>query len=293
MPFPPKGLKAVEHPLKHKFTYSTGLSAIDALGNSVWFPLVKNYKGVTDPSLVHVNPHHVDYEQETGAICAPMSIIDKLTVTLKFNKGTVNDGKKPLLVQWTPFFCSFGEKYDATDMSTTTSMATVMQLTKDATQEDITPLTTTNLPGVGNTTSDLPHPVSTVNFTEVFGTLNMTTDLIMEETPFDKNALINLIKFGTNKGAIKACLGRTRSMTLDANHVTQTYHIRKFVPRAIRRIVPYTFFGILCHVPVEPDIESYYQEVSWVANKQNVGIKCIVSYDEWNIDHDNTEAFGT
>ncbi len=218
MPFPPRGLKAVEHPLQHKFAFAFGLSALNDTGNSVWCPLVKNFKTVINPNTTIVNPHKDSMDIETGAVCAPMSIIDNLTLTMKFSHGITNP-TLPVLVQWTPFFCAFGEKYDATDDVSSATVAAVMQLTKDATEEDITAITTNNLPNLGATTSDLLHPLSTVNLAESATTdLNMTADAIMEDTPFNKINFIAMLRHGTNRGALKACLGKTRSMTLDANH---------------------------------------------------------------------------
>jgi len=290
---PPRGLASQENPLWHNFEYSFGLNAVTETLNSAWIPLVKNYKGVIDPATTFVNPHSDRMDLETGAICAPMSIIEKLKFTIKFDllSSAGADQMRALKFWWQPFFASFPEKYDAADDDAGTTVAAIMQLTKDATQEDITPLTTNKLNVTGSSEKD--HPLSTVNLAEAYDThLNMTTNIEMEDTPFNSSAFYTLIKYGTNKGALKACLGQRRNINLQAGkNEYQGFHLNKFVPKAIRRIVPYTFFGILVHVPIVTDFEQAYTiDTALNAAAPHVGVKARVTYAEWNEEHNNTMA---
>ncbi len=281
---PPSGFKSTLYPLRHKLKYAVGIDAGTAAINSTIFTLVKNYKSANAATVVDVNPSHASFDTETGAICGKMSIIDRLKLTLKFNltRAFIGVNNIALSVQWTPIFFSFPEKLDAADDETTATVATILSLTKDATEEDITPAFGTKIVSVA--TSSLVHPTSSVNFTEVFGTLNLTTNTQMEGVPFDKDRFHDALKFYTNKGALKACIGQTRSMVLTQDRPQKTYHIDKFVPRAIRRIVPYTYFGILIHVPLESDVSQAFFSTT-LATSPSVGVKAICTYDEWNIDH--------
>ncbi len=231
---------------------------------------------------------HTGFEVETGAVCGPMSIIDKLKLTLKFNlTETAISTDKFITVNcsWTPIFFSFPEKLDAADLKTTTTVAAILELTKDAGKEDITPAFGTKLPPEGS--SAKLHPISTANFVETAAVLNLTTDLTMEAVPFDEEVFHNALRYYTNKGALKACIGKTRRMTLSTSGRSfQTYHINKFVPRAIRRIVPYSYFGILLHCPVIADAGAQYQASAGTGNLAHIGVNCTVAYHEWNADHD-------
>ncbi len=292
MPFPPRGLKSQEHPLKHRFDYSFGLSSATDTMNSAWVTLVRGSNEATQANAktILVNPKNASHDLETGPLCTPMSIVQNIKVIISFNKSAVNNVNDACKLSVTPFFASFGEKYEVADDDTGVTVKAVMQLTKDDSNEDIVPLTTNNLDQTGNSNKD--HPVSTVNFTEVFGTYNMTTDMIMEDTPFDMEAFHLILQNGSNniKGALKACLGRTRRFTFHSktSSVTQNLFIKKFVPRAIRRILPFTYFGLLFHMPIESDIDSYYYDTNQVASKSQVGIRCLVRFDEWHEEHDNT-----
>ncbi len=287
MPFPPRGLKAEENPLKHRFDYSFALNASADTLNSCWVTLVRSDKLSTTANAksILVNPHNTDVDVETGPLCHEMSILQRMKIIINMSH-TPTDLNFPFKLSITPFFCSFGEKYDAKDDDTALTVASIMQLTKDDTNEDIVPLTTNNLTVVGNSKKD--HPLSTVNLAEVATThYNMTGDAIMEDTPFANEAFQRLITMGTNKGALKSCLGRTRHYMFDKTHFTHSLFLDKFLPRPIRRIVPFTFFGLLFHMPIETDPEAFYQAVAVSTTLGHIGIKVMIRYDEWNELHDN------
>ncbi len=281
----PPGFAQQKQPLFHKFYYAAGLSTVTATKNTASFLIIKNYKGANAPSVVDVNPKHASFDKETGAICNPMSIIDRLQIKLNFSfiENTTPPGA-PVKVWWQPIFFSFPEKLDAADDLSSTTVATILQLVKDATQEDVTPLfNNVKHSIVGG--SDRTHPVTTTNLTETFGILNMDTDLTSEGVTWDDDLLQNALKYYTNKGALRACIGRRRFMTLSDNHINQSYFIDKPVPRAVRRIMPYSYMAIIVHVPVIADDDQYYYGFSPTADIAYVGVTCKVRYHEWHNEH--------
>jgi len=289
---PPKGFVAERYPLRHRLEYSAGLSAENGAMNSTILTLVKNYTdALNKPSTILVNPHHASFETETGAVCAGMSIVDKLKLHLTFNMpraATGTDALYAIKFSWLPIFFSFPEKLDAADAESTTTVKAILNLTKDATKEDITPTFGTKLSVVGS--SDLVHPTSSANFTEVFGTLNLSTDTTMEAVAHDRKLLFKALKYYTNKGALKACIGKIRNVVLTRDRPVKSFFINKFVPRAVRRIVPYSYFGILIHVPIESDADQFYYTTNLTTSGVHVGCKAIITYDEWHPDHNQDMA---
>ncbi len=146
----------------------------------------------------------------------------------------------------------------------------------------------TKLPTTGE--SDLVHPTSLATFAEVFGTLNLTTNTAMEGVPHNEQRLQDAIKYYTNKGAIRSMLGRKRHVTLTTVNNHKTFFIKKFVPRPVRRIVPYSYFGIIIHLPLESDVEQTYVSTSLTASIAHLGLKAHVQFHEWNADHDQEMA---
>jgi len=190
---------------------------------------------------------------------------------------------------WRPIFNVYPEKLDAADDDTGTTVAAILGLTKDATFEDVVPVTTNNLP-VGGPSEKL-QPMSTVNAVQIFSDFNLTTDTIMEDHVFDEDLLHTALRRYTNKGALRSCLGRTRHVTLTHQKPYANFYVDKFVPRAIRRIQKYGFFGIQTHIFLEDDNRQAYTNKSISTTLGHVGVKCLVNYHEWHQDF-RQEAVG-
>ncbi len=283
---PPKGFKAELYPLRHTFTYMFGLSGVTSSQNSTICTIAKNYKAVINADTITTNPHNANFDVETGAICNKMSILDKIKLhtTITLTEDAISDGIHSSRVMMMPIFNSFEGRLDSVDDVSTTTGAAALELTKDATQEDITPAFGAKLPtSAGN--GDATHPVSSVNFTEVFGTLNMTTNVNMEDVPWAQNQWIRNTMYFTNKGAINSMHGRMRWITLTRNRPTVSIFTDKFVPRDVRRIMPYSYFGMLFHLPIDNDAESPYYSGAITTTKPHIGIKFDIKYHEWNIDN--------
>ncbi len=296
---PPRGFKSELYPLRHRLQYAAGLSLTTANINSVFFTILRHTNDVIagTPGSIIVNPHNTGYVTDAGAAVAKMSIIDKVRISLKFNMTSMcnprtetaagtfaNDGIEHLHLTWRPVFFSFPEKLDAADDDTGTTVATILGLLKTAAQEDVVPITTNNLPVIAN--SDKPQPMSTVNIAEIYSDYNMTTDTIMEDHPWDEDLFQEAMQRYTNKGALKACVGRTRHVHLTrGKNPYKTFYMDKFVPRSVRRIMPYSFFGIQINLPTEADFGADYYGSTMTANRAHVGIKMLVQYHEWNADH--------
>ncbi len=303
---PPKGFENEKFPLRHRLLYGAGLSVGSGTLRNVFMPIVRSADtiaaGALDlPSTVKVNPHNVNFEQDAGPLCYQMSIIDRMTISLKFamtddcqpshhSSGTstnelfTGDDISAINFTWRPIFNIFPEKMDAADDQTGTTVAAILGMTKDATNEDIVPITTNKLNTAGP--SELVLPTSTAYGTEVFGDYNMTTNTAMEDHIFDEDLLQEALRRYTNKGALRSCLGRTRHVTLTRDRPFKNFYIDKFVPRAIRRIQPYALFGIQVCLPEDSHSSQYWMIKAAAATKNHIGIKMIVNYHEWNVEHD-------
>ncbi len=186
---PPAGFKAEQYPLRHRFSYAAGLSLNSSTLRTTYFTLVRNYKTVTAPTAIDVNPHHATYEMETGSVCSPMSIIDKLKLTLKFTltEDALSDGAEAITCWWQPVFTAFKDKLNAADVSTSIAVKDILELVVDETEEDVTPLFN-NAKFATTGESDQLHPLSTENLAETIAILNMDTSAAMEGITYDDNA---------------------------------------------------------------------------------------------------------
>ncbi len=297
----PAGFVSEVFPLRHRLEYSAGLSILNNNQNTVLYTLVRHTSdiittGAGVPKMIIVNPRNTGYVEDAGPAVCNMSIIDKLSMSLKFNltehcnpenetaSGVfTGDGINAVKLLWRPIFFSFSEKLAAADDDTGTTVETILGLTSDSTFEDVVPLTTNKLPVAGS--SDKSQPVSSVNIAEIFSDYNMTTNTTMEDHVWDEDLFQAASRRYTNKGALKSMVGRTRHLTLTRNKPYMNFFINKFVPKVIRRVQPYTFFAIQIHVPLSSQVEQEYLALTPTDAVAHVGVKLICNYHEWNQGH--------
>ncbi len=299
---PPRGFKSEVYPLRHRLEYAFGLSAITGTMNSAYATLVMSSTD-TDvlTSTIQVNPHHTGYEDDAGPLVRQMSILDKINIAIRFNMTSYclpknetssgawsGDGLQHIKLLWRPVFFSFDQKLLAADDDTGVTVAAILGLTVDASNEDVVPITTSKLPVLG--VSDQSQPISTVNAVQVKEDYNMTTDLTMEDHPWSEDLFQDAMRRYTIKGALKACVGRTRHVHLTANQPYKSYYLSKFVPRAIRRVMPYTHMGIQVYMPTFSDIDQDFIATNGTPSVPHVGVKIICNYHEWNAEHDQDMA---
>jgi len=113
----------------------------------------------------------------------------------------------------------------------------------------------------------------------------MTTNMNMEEHVFDETLFQNAMRRFTNKGALKSMVGRTRHVTLTTNNPYKNFYIQKFVPKSVRRVQPFTFFGIQVHLPLDTSVTQGYNASAHTASVAHIGCKMIANYHEWNNGH--------
>ncbi len=302
---PPQGFKSQLYPLRHKLLYSFGLSAVTVGQNSACPILIMGSTDMssTDPDTIKVNPHNTNYVEDSGPLVRQMSIIDRMRISIRFNLTShindkqetasstfTGDGLHHIRMLWRPIFFSFPEKLAAADDDTGNTVATILALTSDDTNQDVVPLTTNDLPTTGGSAKN--QPISTVNDIQVFGDFNMTTNLAMEDHVWDEELFQNASRRFTNRGALKACVGRTRFVNLTRNKPFQNFFINQFVPRAVRRVVDRTFMALQIHVPVNADISQDYTAITPTANVAHIGCKIICTYHEWNNEHNQDMQTG-
>jgi len=304
---PPGGFEAEKYPLLHRLVYGCGLGLGNTQGNTILMPIIMHSNEMdVAASTIQVNPRNPAFEIDTGPLCRKMSIIDRMRISLKFSMTSecgpshhssgvtasevfTGDDVPAFKFLWRPIFNVFPEKLDAADDDTTTTVAAILALTKDATFEDVVPITTNKLDTAGGGGSR-SLPASTVNAVQVFGDFNMTSTLAMEDHVFDEDLLQAALRRYTNKGALRSCLGRTRHVTLTRNKPYMNFYMDKFIPRGLRRIMPYAFFGIQVHLPMDDEDDQLFIDQAATSSKIHLGVKMIVNYHEWNFEHDQGEG---
>ncbi len=285
---PPSGLFTKRYPLSHNFSYVTNLNADSETKNSTIITLVRSSMdaAVVAANAVETNPMHANFAEETGPLCLYNSIIDKLMLSMRFTLtvAALETDKIPALnVYWMPIFGQFKEPWEALDDSTgTATPASILNLTKDDTNKDIVPaFSNVDLSGSGS------QPLSTVNDVEnAVNDYNLTTNAVLESVAFDDAEWYDAMQYYTNDRVLQRLTGKMNKIVLTKNNPHRSIFIKRFVPRSIRTVKKYCFFGILLHCPISGSLNQLVSAAS-TSDIAHVNIQAITRYSEWHADHNN------
>ncbi len=290
---PPPGYNRMDKPEPHNFQYKFNLNAEDETLNSTIMTFLRTSKDSADPKLIFANPLHGSFEVDGGPLMCYDSIIGRIMIDMDFtltNLATQTDQVKALRIQYMPIFGAFEEWHSATDETTSLTPDTILELLKDATNEDVTPLfSTVNLGAGGN------QPISTVTpaagTDEVFGDYNLSVNLVIESVAFSMETLFDAFQFFTNGRLLSSHVGKMRSIVLTADNKPHAkVHLEGPPPRSVKRGNPFTFFGMLVHCEVDGNQLMPASDLTTGGGH----IRCVtnVRFNEWNQHFDQSRMGG-
>ncbi len=288
----------MEYPLPHEFEYQFYLAAEDETKNSTICTLIRNSTNLaTPPDSVEVNPRHSSFAEETGPTCQPGSIVPRMSINMtafmpihayegRMTAAAV-DNIANIRFNWMPIYMAFVEPYDSVNDEDGTDIEGVLEMTHNTAFQNANPLfdNVKLLTGTGFTGT--AHPMGTVNDAEVFGDYTLDTSTAMEAVTFDSGQFFDNLKYGTNKNMLKKVTGRWNTVTLQHDRPYHFSSNNRTFP-AVKRINPFTFCGILFHVPQLGSAFQLNDVADCTATFPQVGIKLHVSYPEWNSQFDQT-----
>ncbi len=284
---PPFGYNKRDKPLPHKFGYKFTLNLLTDTVRSTVATYMRTSKATNDPSTIEVNPRNSAFAVDTGALICEDSIVQKMSIVK--NYFMTENARETENFTAIKFFNSmimgvFEDSWTPKDEKTSLEVEDVLELTRDATNMDVTPkYNGTNLTGLASTQL---VPLSTVTKTEVFGDVNLTVDAMMEGVDFDLDTYFNK-RFFTNGGKISAASPRMNNTILrESNGGVFTSSETKFLPKRMRFGRRDLFMGELFHLPKHLDFAQVIDHSQVPANAGTVGFKIIVSFNEWNTEFD-------
>ncbi len=276
--FPPRGYKSLEYPLPHNFDFQFDLEAEDETKNSTIVTLFKQSEACNAPESVEVNPTNDNFVEDTGTCLHRGSIVPRVNVTFRMalTKGAVETDKlRQLTVNWMPIYTAFLDNLDASDEKTGTDIEDILELTHATDNKDTFPLFADV-----NLTNGTNIALTTVGFTEVFGDVGLTNNAIGQSVAFDMEKFYDALQFYTNSGMLGKSIGKMNAITLTRERPF-TYHSNNFTNPSVKRANPYTFCGILFHLPLVAQSSQFYT----IADTTVIGhvhINGNIRYDEWN-----------
>lgn len=298
---PPRGYNQMQYPLPHNFQMSFGLSMEDETRNTVIIPLIRNSELMVGIENVEVNPRHANFAEETGASCFTGSIVPRLTVQIAawipqliaFGGTPGTDTATAVRFKIFPIYMAFEDMYDADNEKDLVDVQSVLELEHEVTDKTGQPL----LSGVdvfSNGASGAGSiPLNTVGYTEVGAThWGATTDAKVESVAFDELLYWDMIHFGTMSSMLKKATGNIRNVNVQRGR-PYYFHSSNYSSPIVKRINPYTFCGIMIHVP-QASVAAGVDETGQAAQQgeltpiEHIHFSARVRYDEWNPNFDQT-----
>ncbi len=276
---PPPGYERRDKPLQHDIKYQFYLGLQLLSDSKTMITYLRHTKEVIAPDLVIVNPKHANFVVESGAMCQPESIVKMATIITKFSltRAYYTDNLKSLTIMHQNIHTQFENVLDEFDSKTGATIKSLLQLTAQTNNQDITPtFENDDLP------SNIDHPLSTVNKTELFSMLNLNVDAKMENVVFDIDEYWDAVRYYTNGGLLKSLTGKLKTIVLNDNKPSVTIFERKFLPKNVQFMHPYTYFGKRIVLPLAT---SEYQTATsdlTLAGTEHVEVKSLIRYGEWN-----------
>ncbi len=281
---PPKGYQQRDFPLKHYVSYNFGLQAEDETKNSTICTLFRYTDLAVAPFNIDVHPNDANYAEDQGAIIHYDSIIPKvnLKIMATLTKGAIETDKvRSIILNWMPIYTAFVDSLDSEDEKTGNDIEGLIELQHDTTNKDVYPLF-----AGPKLTDGSAHPLSTVPLSEALGDVGLTTTAVLESVAFDKTAYFSAMRYYTNKGMLKKVTGRMKSIlvTRDRPYI---YTSSNFTQPMVKRGNPYTFCGILFHLPQGGSVDQTFRAGDTTAIS-HLNITMQANFSEWNNNFDQS-----
>ncbi len=282
---PPRGYTQLQYPLPHNFTYRFSLGAENGNRESTIATLIRSSEVATGVDAVEVNPRNAAFAEDTGPLIHMGSIVPRMTLSMRMtlSKAAIEtDAVRKLKVNWMPLYISFENSLTAKDDKTAVEIEDILELQHDTTNKDTYPLfATTKLTGMGGA-----QPLSTVPAAEALADYGLTTTSVLEQVAFDKELFWDASQYYTNAAMLRKVTGRMHSVTLYRDREYK-YFSRNFTYPSVKRGNPYTFCGILFHLPQAGTAEQNLI-VTETTDIDHVHISLACRFNEWNPEFDQS-----
>jgi hypothetical protein len=231
-------------------------------------PIIAQDEGLGDPNSKYTNPESASFSETNEANCYPDSRVNyaKLNLEMKLSKGAVETDKARVLkVLVAPIYTSFLENLTAKDEVSTEEVEDILELQHETTDRQTYPLFN------GNKLNGDHVDLGT-------NQAGLTTNTNIEGVTFDVNKLYDCLQFYTNGKKVKKSIGKLKWMYLSRDKILRMSFRIKSKTKAIN---PYTFFGLLIHVPAENSRNQLTLggDLTAIAH---VDVRAAYRYNEWN-----------
>lgn len=268
-------------PLTHDHEFSFGLTA-KLVPTTGWYetilPIMYHDEEIRDSSSTNTNPRHTSFAETRELGVNHFSIMPR--ATLSFRAWMTDDAITTLKLrhiqfQFMPIYCSFKEDLNAEDDRTGDTIKDLLHLTQSDLNEEVHPTFNTKDLLNGTTLGTLQLGLDTDQTIE--GVTGMLND----------GKFYDAMKYYGNNAKLRACVGKLRTVTLQANRGPFVYHNTDFGVGKTKRGNSYMFCGCFFRVaPLTFSPQSIPFTTTITDSKSQVEFYGRIQYDEWNPTYD-------
>jgi len=277
---PPKGYNQDDFPLPHRMFYGFALDFSSATKNETMLTYLRTSKDSVDPETIEVHRKNTNFAVDGGPVICYDSIVNKMLITKRFvftKHAHVTDQIPRIHISTMKIMGAHEDSWTPADELTTTDTASILQVTDDATKEDVTP--TFNGTKLNNANN---QPLSTVTMPEAFGDYNLTTSAVLEGVANNFALIRNAEHFYTNGGKLKTLHKNIKSINLSQNKRFHNVFESKFLPSIVRTGIESLFFGEAIEMPNGNQTNSFHDPAHNPTAGNHIYVAVDVIFNEWN-----------
>lgn len=269
----------MDKPLPHELRYSYQLDGKTATKSATMMTFMKTTKDSVNPDTIEVNPLNAAFAIDGGAVVCFDSLVQRMMMNMDItltNFATQTDQVSALKVDYMPIAFAFEDSLTPVDVLSTNTVADILELTSDATLEDIIP-TFNNVDLVGA----INHPLSSVTTpnAEVLTDWGLTTNTLHEAITWDKDLMFDAFQYYTNGRKLSSIVGKMRSVVLTKDRPHAKIFWNRSIPKSVKRGNPFMFFGMLTTLEIDGDQLMNSTELTAGGHVQ---LRTHIRFNEWN-----------
>ncbi len=278
---PPRGYKPTDKGLPHEFTYYTGLTIHNTTQNSLLMTYLRTSKDTVDPDTIEVNPKNSSFVVDAGAVICFDSIVPEIEIkkSYVYDYGAQQTSKLgPLKLQTMKIFGHHKISWEADDPLSGSTVATILEVIKDATKEDVVPVVN----GTKLLNASIQE-VSTITMTEAaIADYNLTTTNILEGSTEILRALRDTEQYKIIGPKIKTMHAPIREYILSPQRPVHKIYEKRMVPKQAQFADDYVYYGELITLPDKTSDSQICNNAISTTAISHIFIKHDISFIEFN-----------
>ncbi len=272
-----KLMRTTWYPRPHDIenSYSHGIDS-GVVNNTTIYPLMMYDEGLGAPDSYNAHPEHASFAAASEPNCFVESRVNKILTNISFSMPKTaleTDKIHAVKCAFMPIFMAFKDNYTAIDEVANFEVQDSLNMQFETTDRQGYPLYN----GVKMQQAFANSGLLAVNVP------GLTTTQIIEGVAFNANAYYDSIHWLSIANKVKASAGGLKWFTLTRSHPVK--HIKIRIRPKVKRMNPYTFFGIMTFVPAVDSFQQYSTAAD-TTNVQHVRVDINTRYNEWNQDYD-------